>query len=46
MDVLKSLAIVAVVLYFVGWCMSGYFGVEAFLVHNGYLYLNLHISYS
>ena len=36
LDVLKGLAIVAVVLYHAGWCKSGYFGVDVFLVLNGY----------
>ncbi len=36
LDVLKGLAIVAVVLYHAGWCKSGYHGVDVFLVLNGY----------
>jgi peptidoglycan/LPS O-acetylase OafA/YrhL len=36
LDVLKGLAIVAVVLYHAGWCKSGYLGVDVFLVLNGY----------
>ena len=37
MDLLKGLAIIAVVLYHAGWCKSGYLGVDVFLVINGYL---------
>ena len=37
LDVVKGLAIVAVVLYHAGWCKSGYLGVDVFLVLNGYL---------
>ena len=37
LDLLKGLAIIAVVLYHVGWCKSGYLGVDLFLVLNGYL---------
>ena len=36
LDVLKGLAIVAVVLYHAGWCKSGYLGVDVFFVLNGY----------
>lgn len=36
LDVLKGLAIVAVVLYHAGWCKGGYLGVDVFLVLNGY----------
>ena len=36
LDVLKGLAIIAVVLYHAGWCKSGYLGVDVFLVLNGY----------
>lgn len=36
LDVLKGLAILAVVLYHAGWCKSGYLGVDVFLVLNGY----------
>ena len=36
MDVLKGIAIIAVVLYHAGWCKSGYLGVDVFLVLNGY----------
>ena len=37
LDLLKGLAIVAIVLYHAGWCKSGYLGVDLFLVLNGYL---------
>ena len=36
-DLLKGLAIMAVVLYHAGWCKSGYLGVDVFFVLNGYL---------
>ncbi len=36
LDLLKGLAIIAVVLYHAGWCKSGYLGVDLFLVLNGY----------
>jgi len=36
LDMLKGLAIIAVVLYHAGWCKSGYLGVDLFLVLNGY----------
>ena len=37
LDLLKGLAIIAVVLYHAGWCKSGYLGVDVFLVLNGFL---------
>lgn len=37
LDLLKGLAIIAVMLYHAGWCKSGYLGVDLFLVLNGYL---------
>lgn len=37
LDLLKGLAIIAVVLYHAGWCKSGYLGIDLFLVLNGYL---------
>lgn len=37
LDLLKGLAIIAVVLYHAGWCKSGYLGVDVFFVLNGYL---------
>ncbi len=37
LDLLKGLAIIAVVLYHAGWSKSGYLGVDVFLVLNGYL---------
>ena len=37
LDILKGLAIIAVVLYHAGWCKSGYLGVDVFFVINGYL---------
>ena len=37
LDLLKGLAIIAVVIYHAGWCKSGYLGVDLFLVLNGYL---------
>ena len=36
LDLLKGLAIIAVVLYHAGWCKSGYLGVDVFLVLSGY----------
>ena len=36
-DVLKAIAIVAVVLYHFGYASAGYLGVDLFLVINGYL---------
>lgn len=35
-DVLKGIAIIAVVLYHFGLCPSGYLGVDIFLVIAGY----------
>lgn len=37
LDVLKAIAIVAVVLYHAGFSHFGYLGVDIFLVVNGYL---------
>lgn len=37
LDLLKGFAIVAVVLYHMGICRSGYLGVDAFFVINGFL---------
>ena len=37
LDLLKGLAIIAVVLYHAGWFKSGYLGVDVFFVLNGYL---------
>lgn len=37
LDLLKGMAIIAVVLYHAGWCKSGYLGVDVFFVINGYL---------
>lgn len=37
LDVLKAIAIMAVVLYHAGFCHFGYLGVDVFLVVNGYL---------
>ena len=37
LDLLKGLAIIAVVLYHADWCKSGYLGVDVFFVLNGYL---------
>lgn len=36
-DVLKAIAIIAVVLYHYGFLSFGYLGVDVFLVINGYL---------
>ena len=37
LDVLKAVAIIAVVLYHVGYMQYGYLGVDNFLVVNGFL---------
>ncbi|MBQ0027451.1 MAG: acyltransferase [Lachnospiraceae bacterium] len=37
LDILKGIAIIAVVLYHVGVCEAGYLGVDAFFVINGFL---------
>jgi peptidoglycan/LPS O-acetylase OafA/YrhL len=37
LDLLKGIAIIAVILYHAGVCKSGYLGVDAFLVVSGYL---------
>lgn len=37
LDLLKGLAIMAVLFYHAGWCKSGYLGVDVFFVLNGYL---------
>ena len=37
LDILKGMAIIAVVLYHAGWCKSGYLAVDVFFVINGYL---------
>jgi peptidoglycan/LPS O-acetylase OafA/YrhL len=39
-DVLKGLAIIAVVLYHLGWLTYGYLGVDIFFVVNGYFITN------
>ncbi len=39
-DVLKAIAIIAVVLYHAGFAHFGYLGVDVFLVINGYLLAN------
>lgn len=36
LDLLKGLAVIAVVLYHAGFCKSGYLGVDVFLVISGY----------
>ena len=37
LDVLKAIAIIAVLLYHFGWMKNGYLGVDVFLVVNGFL---------
>ena len=37
LDLLKGIAIIAVILYHAGWCKSGYLGVDVFFVISGYL---------
>lgn len=37
LDVLKGIAIIAVVLYHVGYMQYGFLGVDVFLVVNGFL---------
>lgn len=37
LDVMKAMAIIAVVLYHTGYMTYGYLGVDVFLVINGYL---------
>lgn len=44
LDLLKGLAIIAVVLYHAGWCKSGYLGVDVFFVLNGYFIINGSVS--
>lgn len=36
LDLLKGIAIIAVILYHAGWCKSGYLGVDVFFVISGY----------
>lgn len=40
LDVLKAIAIIAVVLYHIGYMQYGYLGVDVFLVVNGFLLAN------
>lgn len=37
LDVLKGIAIIAVVLYHIGYMQLGFLGVDVFLVVNGFL---------
>ena len=37
LDVMKAIAIIAVVLYHIGYIQYGYLGVDIFLVVNGFL---------
>ena len=39
-DVIKAIAIIAVILYHAGYMKFGYLGVDVFLVINGYLLAN------
>lgn len=39
LDLLKGLAIIAVVLYHIGWLKTGYLGVDVFFAINGFFIL-------